>query len=174
MKRFIAFFAFALIFTSCANEGTGSGESGSDGVKKGEEVEQTPVKERESVEEVSFEVKTVGETMTEMKYEPNRLEVAPGTRVTIILENAASSEAMIHNWVLIEAGSQGEVTQQALDAGVDKDFIPDTPKIIAATGLANPGETQEMEFVAPDRKGTYQFICTYPGHTSMKGIFLVK
>ena len=173
MKRLIAFFAFALIFTSCANEGSGSEGSSSQGAKD-EQVEQPPVKEKKVMEDVTLNVKTVGETMTEMKYEPNRLEVAAGSLVTIILENTASSEAMIHNWVLIEAGSQSEVTQKALDAGVDKDFIPDTPKIIAATGLANPGETQEMEFVAPDRKGTYQFICTYPGHTSMKGIFLVK
>ncbi|MEQ9262246.1 MAG: plastocyanin/azurin family copper-binding protein [Owenweeksia sp.] len=173
MKRLIAFAAFSLILSSCANEGNTSGNSTIDNAKE-EQVEERPVKEKNIVEDVTLQISTVGETMTEMKYEPNRLEVPAGARVTIKLDNKASSEAMIHNWVLIEAGSQSEVSNLALSAGADKDFIPDTPKIIAATGLAKPGEMQEMEFVAPDRKGTYQFICTYPGHTSMKGIFLVK
>ena len=173
MKYRSAFAVIALLFTSCANEGPG-GDAGSEA--KSEQTEERPVKEKkiEVVEEVTLNVSTVGETMTEMRFDPARLEAPAGARVTIILENKASSEAMIHNWVLIEAGAQSEVAQLALDAGADKDYIPDTPKIIAATGLANPGETQEMEFVAPDRIGTYQFICTYPGHTAMKGVFLVK
>ncbi len=173
MKRFLIFFAFSLVFVACNSGGTETGSSPATETED-EQKEERPVKEENIQEEVTLRVSTLGETMTEMKYEPNRLEVPAGAEVTIILENKASSEAMIHNWVLIEAGQQGEVTQMALDAGADKDYIPDTPKIVAATGLADPGETEEMTFIAPERKGTYQFICTYPGHTSMKGVFLVK
>ncbi len=125
-------------------------------------------------QEVIVKVKSVGETMTEMAYEPAKLEVPAGSVVTLVLENTAKSEAMIHNVVIIKAGKQTEVSEAAFEVGSAGDFIPDNDNIIAATGLANPGKTVEVKFNAPATPGTYQFICTYPGHTAMKGVFLVK
>lgn len=125
-------------------------------------------------QEVTLTVKSVGETMTEMAYEPTKLEAPAGSVVTLVLENTAKSEAMIHNVVVIKAGKQTEVSEAAFEVGAAGDFIPDNDNIIAATGLAKPGETVEVQFNAPSSPGTYQFICTYPGHTAMKGVFLVK
>ncbi len=124
--------------------------------------------------EVTVNVKAVGETMTTMAYEPKRLEVPAGSVVTLVLENTAESEAMIHNLVIIKAGKQTEVSEAGLEAGSTAGYVPDNDNIIAATSLAQPGETVEVKFNAPDSPGTYQFICTYPGHTAMKGVFLVK
>ena len=123
---------------------------------------------------VSLEVKAIGETMTDMAYEPKRLEVPAGSEVTVKLVNTAKAEAMIHNFVVIKFGAQQEVAEQGLAAGPDKEYIPKNENIIAATGLANPGETIEVKFKAPLEPGNYQFICTYPGHTAMKGILVVK
>lgn len=125
-------------------------------------------------QEVSVSLDAVGETMTTMAYEPKRLEVPAGSVVTLTLHNTASSEAMIHNVVVIKPGTQTEVTEAGMKAGSDADYVPDNDNIIAATALAQPGETVEVKFNAPDKPGTYQFICTYPGHTAMKGVFLVK
>ncbi len=137
--------------------------------------ETTPVKtETMEAKEVSLEVKTTGELMTDMAFEPKRLEVPAGAKVKVTLMNTAKSEAMIHNFVLINAGTQEEVATQALEAGPDKDYIPENSNVLAATSMAKPGETVVVEFTAPTKAGTYQYICTYPGHTAMKGVFLVK
>lgn len=125
-------------------------------------------------QEVTLNVKTVGETMSEMAYEPAKLEVPAGSVVTLVLENTAKSEAMIHNVVIIKPGKQTEVSEAAMAVGASADFVPENDNIVAATGLAKPGETVEVKFNAPAKAGTYQFICTYPGHTAMKGVFLVK
>ena len=46
--------------------------------------------------------------------------------------------------------------------------------ILASTGLLDPGATEQVSFTAP-APGTYQFVCTFPGHNfSMFGDFTVK
>ncbi len=125
-------------------------------------------------QEVTINLKAIGETMNEMAYEPAKLEVAAGSVVTLVLENTAKSEAMIHNVVIIKPGKQTEIAEAAMEVGAAADFVPENDNIIAATAMAKPGETVEVKFNAPAKAGTYQFICTYPGHTAMKGVFLVK
>lgn len=174
MKRIISMLAVALVFSSC-----GGGDSEEAPAKKMEDkaVETEKPADKKPDEKpmaVTLEVKAVGETMTDMAYEPKRLEVAPGAMVTIKLVNTAAAEAMIHNFVVINFGKQDEVSQAGLAAGPDKDYIPENDNIIAHTPLAHPGETVEVQFKAPMETGTYQFICTYPGHTTMKGVLLVK
>ena len=177
MKRLVVSLAVAMAFTACSGGGQDA-EKTADKEKSTETktMENEPVEEAIPVtpQDVSLEVHAVGESMTEMKFEPKRLEVLAGANVTVTLINKASSEAMIHNFVVINFGAQEEVNEQALKAGSDKDYIPDNDNIIAATSMAQPGETVEVEFTAPTEPGTYQFICTYPGHAAMKGIFLVK
>lgn len=173
MKRIVLFCLISIIGVAC--------NSGGDAPKvtpaeqsdeaKGEPEISTETKLPDGF---SFTVKTIGETMTDMAYEPKRLTVAAGSQVSITLENNAASEAMIHNIVFIKAGSQTEVAEEALEAGPDKNYIPENDNIIAASSIAKPGQTVSLEFTAPEKKGTYQYICTYPGHLSMKGILLVK
>lgn len=164
-----------------ASCGGGEGDANKTMEKSGEEKEMnmdektTPTETGDvAAKEVSLEVKTTGEMMTDMAFEPKRLEVPAGAKVKLTLINTATSAAMIHNFVLVNAGTQEEVSTQALEAGPDKEYIPENANVLAATGMANPGETVEVEFTAPTKPGTYQYICTYPGHTAMKGVFLVK
>ncbi len=177
MKRIVLAVFTALLMVSC---GGGGQENTTDKAKKeNPKTEQKETVTQEAPEtsepkEVSLTLTTTGETMTDMQYEPKRLTVPAGAKVKLTLINEASSEAMIHNAVFITVGAQVEVSQAGLEAGPDKGYVPENDKIIAATGLANPGETVELEFTAPTEAGTYQFICTYPGHTAMKGILLVQ
>jgi azurin len=62
-----------------------------------------------------------------------------------------------------------------MSAGEGKNFINMSNKnIIAFTSLAKPGKTVKVTFDAP-KKGTYDFVCTSPGHNMMmKGTFTVK
>jgi len=176
MKRIFLLMSIAFFAVACGNGAEATDNDETTDTEAVDEIMEETLTEEDTSEPVEVEmvVYAKGETMTEMTYEPNRLEVPAGSIVTITLENKATSEAMIHNIVFIQKGKQTEVAEAGLEAGPEMEYIPDNENIIAATSLAGPGETVEVEFTAPDKKGTYQFICTYPGHTAMKGILLVK
>lgn len=131
----------------------------------------------ETVEEdggmVIIQLTTVGETMADMEFSPKQVRVGAGSIVRVVLDNVAEAAAMVHNFVLVERGSAEEIYPLAIEAGPDNNYVPEHDAIIAFTPMANPGETVEVEFEAP-AAGIYQFICTYPGHASMKGIFVVE
>jgi len=85
---------------------------------------------------------------------------------------------MAHNFVLLTAdASPVEFVNAAMNAR-DTDFIPAAmkDKIIANTELAGPGETVEVSFTAPTKPGTYEYLCSFPGHyqVGMKGQLVVK
>lgn len=178
MKRFSTFLLIAAIGTACNNPAADGDDAASEATPAREEMTTTDEKSTEprevKAEEVELTLRTTGEQMNTMAYEPKKLEVPTGATVKLTLINEASSAAMIHNAVFIVAGKQDEVIEAGLEAGPDAEYIPESEHIIAATGLAQPGETVELTFTAPKKKGTYQYICTYPGHKDMKGILSVK
>jgi azurin len=93
--------------------------------------------------------------------------------VKITLINQATDSAMIHNIVFVYDGTRNATATAGLKAGPEKDYVPDLITVIAASSLAKPGETVELEFDAPE-VGSYYFICTYPGHwQKMTGVFIV-
>ena len=58
----------------------------------------------------------------------------------------------------------------------DTDYIASTmaDKVIAKTKMIGGGESDAIEFKAP-AAGTYDFLCTFPGHSAiMKGKLIVK
>jgi uncharacterized cupredoxin-like copper-binding protein len=120
-----------------------------------------------------IQLRTIGETMADMEYEPKQIKVPSGSNIRIVLQNEAETEAMIHNFVLIERGKSEEIYPLAQEAGPDANYVPVHASIYAASPLAQPGKTVEVEFETP-AAGIYQFICTYPGHSAMKGIFIVE
>lgn len=183
MKR-IALSLLSVAFLAACSGG-GNGEAQENETTPAQEEQQQEMEapaeeaETEATEEeagvVKLSLSTTGETMADMAYEPARLTVAAGTEVELTLVNKASAEAMIHNAVFIEFGKQSEVIEAGMQAGKEAGFVPeDHPSVVAATALAQPGETVTLTFTAPEEPGNYQYICTYPGHTSMKGILIVE
>lgn len=177
MRQLWLILTAAVLVTACGGETGNAAEEDNANLEQQEANEEGDVKttvKKASADEITVNLYTVGEEMTTMTYEPNRIQVPPGAKVTLILMNKAKSEAMIHNAVIIQPGSQQEVIEAGLEAGPDNEYIAESSKIIAYTPLAQPGETVEVTFTAPEKEGTYQYICTYPGHSSMKGIMIVK
>ena len=59
--------------------------------------------------------------------------------------------------------------------GMQKGFVPNSPKILQRTGLIAQGEREVLRFMAPANPGRYPYICTFPGHwLVMKGEMLVE
>ena len=97
-----------------------------------------------------------------------------GSRIKINLINEGVDIAMQHNILFVNFGKRKDLAAKAVQAGGDKNYIPEDPNLIAASSMAQPGETVVLEFDAP-KKGNYEFFCSYPGHSQMmRGYLFVK
>ncbi len=85
---------------------------------------------------------------------------------------------MGHNLVIL--GADINVNTFATDAASsrDNDYIPlqYSAGIIAATKLLGPGESDTVEFTAPEVAGDYNFLCSFPAHiyAGMRGVMTVE
>ena len=152
------FAASVLLLSAC---GGNNNEPAEDHNAPAEEVAAQPESATPGVAELTIHV--TGNSMADMAYEPASAKVKSGDKVKLTLVNDNTAEGMIHNWVLVKLGSGQEVATAGIAAGQDKDYIPENENIIAHTGLAQPSETITLEFTAPEA-GSYNYICTYPGH----------
>jgi azurin len=122
------------------------------------------------VKAVTLEISAKGE---EMAYDKTTLEVPAGARVTLKFNNP--STALPHNWVLTQPGQADAVAADGLTAGDGNGWLkPNDNRVIAVVKMLKPKEKGEVTFNAP-AAGTYPYICTFPGHsTLMKGTLVVK
>lgn len=95
-----------------------------------------------------------------LQYDLPRLAVRPGTRVTILLENY---DDMAHNVVITKPGARLTVVNEALKAGSEKNYVPETPLVLAASKVVLPGASARISFLV-EKEGIYPYVCTYPGH----------
>jgi azurin len=120
----------------------------------------------------TIEIASAGENLA---FDKTALTATAGQQITIKFKN--NSTVQQHNWVLVKGGNDisQAVATEGLTAGADKNYLPsDTSNIVASTPLANANETVEVAFAAP-AAGTYEFICTVPGHFPlMKGTLTVN
>lgn len=100
------------------------------------------------------------------------LEVASGSEVALAFTNISAFNQ--HNWVLVEAGTKDDVAIAGAAAGLTNDWIPeDDARVLARSSLLDPGAEELVRFTAP-AEGSYQFVCTFPGHNlTMFGDFVV-
>lgn len=131
--------------------------------------EEKRTTENKNLPVVEITLKAVGNTMSEMRFEPTQINVSANQKVKLTLINESSDASMPHNFCLIENGMAEKVGKAAIDAGTENNFIPDLPQVLAHTKLLQPKEKTTIEFETPP-VGEYDYICTYPGHyTMMKG-----
>lgn len=114
-----------------------------------------------------------------LEYKETEFTVAPGETIRLIFENTATSESMLHNVVVLNTEPRKEllwrVGEAGVEAGEENDYVPEDEAILAYTPMADPGETVEVTFTAPDEAGEYGYVCTFPGHyVSMYGTMQVR
>jgi len=101
-----------------------------------------------------------------MSYDQERIIVQAGKTVEMIFSNP---DLMPHNFAITQAGALEEVGLLA-EANAQKPefaangFIPQSDKILVASRLLQPRESQTFSFKVPDKPGVYPYVCTYPGH----------
>ncbi len=157
---------FAVTFVACG------GSSSDSETTTPSETEETTEASSESAS-VEVTIRPVGE---EMKYAIDTLGAAAGSELTLILENTATLPTMVHNIVILTSNNDEDVNRvgmAAITAGEANGYLPEDDAILAATPMAQPGETVRVTFTVPSVPGTYRFICTYPGHYALMQGFLV-
>lgn len=114
----------------------------------------------------------------QMKYNLKAMVAKEGDLIRVNFQNIGKmpKEAMGHNFVLLKPGVDVAFFATRAIASKHDDYIPadELDKIIVHSKLLGPGETDVIEFTAP-AKGTYKFICSFPGHyMSMQGNLIVR
>lgn len=125
-----------------------------------------------TVASTALEISTVG---NDLKFDKSTLRV-PGDRVVeLTLHNKAGAAALQHNWVLVKEGAAAAVAEAGLAAGPSNNYVPQNDaRVLAHTILADGGQSESTNFEAP-AVGRYEFICSFPGHSSlMHGEFIVE
>ncbi len=89
-------------------------------------------------------------SMSEFSFSPSSASVPAGAEVTLTLTNSGTIE---HNWVLLDAGFQAAAPFEA----------DDQANVVAETNVA-AGEVQSFTFTAPSEAGSFQIVCSIPGH----------
>jgi azurin len=116
-----------------------------------------------------------------MQFDIKNFDVKAGSKVKITLKNIGQVPkiAMGHNLVVLKKGITAiAFGQKALGAGANAtNALPASlmGDVIAATKLLGPAESDTVEFTAPKETGSYEYVCTFPGHFAlMRGTMTVK
>ncbi len=114
----------------------------------------------------------------QMQFSVNELKAVSGKPIKLTLKHVGKipKEAMGHNLVILQEGTDTAAFALKANDAKATDYIPESEKatIIAHTKLLGGGEEDTIEFTI-DKKGSYPFICSFPGHVAMmKGILIVE
>lgn len=131
-----------------------------------------------STAEAQKSTELVLESTDAMQFTKKELKAKAGQTVKLTLKHTGklAKAAMGHNFVLLAQGTDVAAFGQKAAQARDTEYIPksEESKIIAHTKLIGGGESTSIEFKAP-KKGTYTYICSFPGHYAlMQGKFIVE
>lgn len=119
----------------------------------------------------SINLEVDGNTMDVIHFSPDKLTLKAGTTAKIHFKNNSVDEAMQHNFVLVYDSTGQSVATAAITI---PNHLPNSPSVLFGIPSIKPGKDTTFEFAAPPA-GTYQFICTYPGHyPKMLGTLVVQ
>lgn len=121
------------------------------------------------------QVNLTGDDM--MKFNLNEIRVKAGETIRLTLRHVGQlpENAMGHNFVLLQQGTDVTDFGQKAATASDNEYIPEgSNEVIVNTEMIGGGEETTIEFTAPE-VGTYDFICSFPGHyVQMRGKFIVE
>ncbi|MSU23330.1 MAG: dehydrogenase [Opitutus sp.] len=132
--------------------------------------ESDPLRDKlSSLRVAMFVVRSVPEGM---KYDVPRIVVEAGRPFEIIFENP---DVMPHNLVVVKPGTREKVGTAAMTLAPEftdrqgRAWVPESTDIIAGTKLIEPGRNETLKIPGNQirTEGTYEYVCTFPGHWVM-------
>lgn len=176
MHKF-AILALALLMMSCGGDSKKETKAPVSIGQSSQEVEKKTEAKGVSFSEDGKEATIHIEGDDGMKFNLKEIKVKEGQKITLTLTHVGKMgiQVMGHNWALLKPGvDMASFGAEAASADATG-YIPEgTEDVIVHTDMIGGGETTTITFDAP-AKGSYDFICSFPGHVAlMKGKFIVE
>ncbi|WP_417446253.1 azurin [Kangiella sp.] len=112
-----------------------------------------------------------------MKFDVSEIKVKAGEEVKLTLNHTGklAKDVMGHNFVVLATGTDVQAFANAAIQAKANDYIPEgDDRVLAHTKVIGGGESDTITFTLKE-KGTYEFICSFPGHSfMMKGAIIVE
>jgi azurin len=130
----------------------------------------------EPLEIVTDGLATLTAVPHEMRFDKSVFAVNAGTQLILDFKNP---DFVQHNLIIGAIGSLEKIGQAADQmaknlTGMENEFVPNIPEVIASTGLVFPNYSDSIVINVPNQKGDYPFVCTLPNHwKQMNGIMKV-
>ena len=125
---------------------------------------------------------TITAHKSELLFDTKEFTVKAGQKVKLTVVNPDDSlNLQPHNLLIIEprtleeigAAADAEMSDPAFLA--EREAIPTSNYVLFHTKLLQPGESETLEFTAPEYADDYPFLCSYPGHWRvMNGVMIVE
>lgn len=113
-------------------------------------------------------------TVPGLEYDKDAIEVKAGSRVRFTFNN---TDDMLHNVVIVKPETADQVGEQGMNLGLQGEamqYVPDSDNVLYHTSIVQPGSSETIYFTVPEEPGTYQYVCTFPGHyITMRGTLVV-
>lgn len=114
----------------------------------------------------------------QMQFSIKTMEAKVGEEIKVVMTNVGTlpKEAMGHNWVLLQLGTDVNAFATASMTAKGTDYIPPAmkDKVVAFIPVLGPKQKGEVTFKVP-AAGEYTYICSFPGHYMiMKGTLTAK
>ena len=121
---------------------------------------------RKELGELGVRVIRLGTVVDQMLFDKDRLVIKAGKPVEVIFENP---DLMPHNFVVTQPGALEQIgllaeSTATQPGALERNYVPRSNKILLASRLLQPRESQKLSFNAPSEPGIYPYVCTYPGH----------
>jgi len=131
---------------------------------------------RKALRQISVDVVVIKTVREQLRFDTTRIVVAAGKQTEIIFEN---DDVMPHNLIIAEAGQRAAIGMKAMTMPPSPDkqgrlYVPDEKAvgkgiIKEATKMLEPGQTERLQFRAPNKETEFDFVCTFPGHFMTMG-----
>jgi len=113
-------------------------------------------------------------TIPGLKYDKDAIKVKAGSRVRFTFNN---TDDMLHNVVIVKPETADQVGKEGMNLGLQGEamqYVPDSDNVLFHTSVVQPGASETIYFTVPEEPGTYQYVCTFPGHyITMRGTLVV-
>lgn len=112
-----------------------------------------------------------------LQYVQKQLTAKAGEKLMIVFKNP---DVVPHNWLLGKPGSLQKLGEKcnlmiADPQGLAKHYVPDSADVLAYTDMVNPQGEFIIHITAPQERGEYPYLCTFPGHWMvMNGVLTVE
>ncbi|MDW3647769.1 MAG: azurin [Bacteroidia bacterium] len=177
MKKIASIALLAFIMTACGGGAKEAKEDAKEMAKKEMASEERAAPAAEETPASADGNVVVLSSNDQMKYDQSEIKVKAGGTVSLTLKHTGSmaKQVMGHNFVLLKADTDLSAFAVEAMSAIDTDYVPaNSDAIIASTKLIGGGEEVTITFDTPEA-GTYDFLCTFPGHFAvMQGKFIVE